>query len=421
MIDLNILKAMSDRRRYKNLRQAVPEQMLSPETIGMLRWFEVYWSAYPESNTLCPEELISMIRLRSKGASAEQLGLTIGLAEKLKKPVSEETLRGITAQLYELDFAGQAGSVLARYNDAQDCDVTYELMMLATNARKAISEGEKPSWCDTPIMELLEGDSDEGGITLDFIPELARNIKGLQPGDNIAVVAPTDKGKTSFLLRAVDSAAKQGKVQYPGRPLLYLVNEGKATKIKNRLYQTLCGLSRADMITLERENPGSLDALFRDAYGSLDAIRIVEIHGKHMGHVTRIIEQHEPYGVFTDMTGRIRALSNKTGGANDISQLEEVWDGMRELGAIYNFWHCGTVQVSAEGFGMLYPPLSAMQNSKTGIQTTLDLAIVMGALNNPDAVNLRGISTPKNKLARSGCPSLLQFQVSFDPEPNVWS
>jgi hypothetical protein len=80
----------------------------------------------------------------------------------------------------------------------------------------------------------------------------------------------------------------------------------------------------------------------------------------------------------------------------------------------------GTVQVSAEGFNMLYPPLSALQNSKTGIQTTLDLVLMMGALTNPDAATLRGISTPKNKLGRSGKLSQNMFQSYFDAPINRW-
>lgn len=87
---------------------------------------------------------------------------------------------------------------------------------------------------------------------------------------------------------------------------------------------------------------------------------------------------------------------------------------------IQQYAHMGTVQVSAEGFDMLYPPISALQNSKTGIQTTLDMCIMMGALVNPTAQFLRGISTPKNKLARSGANSLVQFEAVFNPNDNTW-
>lgn len=418
-MDINILAALMDRRRYKNLAHAVPQQMVSPETNGMLAWFKAYWSAFPDRQTLDPDELVSLIRLRTKGTDVEQVALTVALAERLRKPVSEEAIRAISVTLNELDFAGRLGALLTQYNDGQDVDLTFESLMLAKEVRRAITDGDKPSWEDGPILSYLESDADDGGIVLDFITELARNIKGLQPGDNIAFVAPTDKGKTSMLCRVAVQSAKQAKTMYPGRPLLYLVNEGTARKIVNRLYQTATGLSRKDMLDAARA--GTLEAMYCEVVGSRDAIRVVSIHGKNIAQVARIIEQHNPYGVLTDMTGRIRSMSNKGGGANDIGQLEEVWDGMRELAAIYEFWHGGTVQVSAEGFNMLFPPLSAMQNSKTGIQTTLDLCVMMGALQAPEWAGTRGISTPKNKLARSGCESANQFQVGFEPEKNIWS
>lgn len=418
-MDLNILAALMDRRRFKNLSHVVPQQMVSPETNGMLQWFKAYWAAFPDTPTLDPDELVSLIRLRTKGTDPEQVALTVALAERLKRPVSEEAIRAISVTLTELDFAGRLGALLVQYNDGQEVDLTFEALMLSKEVRRAISEGEKPTWADAPILSYLEADADEGGIVLDFLPELGRNIKGLQPGDNIAVVAPTDKGKTSMLCRIAVQSAKQAKTLYPGRPLLYLVNEGTDRKIVNRLYQTATGLSRRDMI--EAAQAGTLEKMYCDVVGSRDAIRVVSVHGKNMAQVARIIEQHGPYGVITDMTGRIRAMSNKGGGMNDIGQLEEVWDGKRELAAIYDFWHLGTVQVSAEGFNMLFPPISAMQNSKTGIQTTLDLCIMMGALQAPEFAGIRGISTPKNKLARSGCESANQFQVGFEPEKNLWT
>ena len=417
-MDINILAAMMDRQRFKNLRHVIPTQMVSPETVGLLAWFQVYWDAYPAAAALDPGQLLSLVRLRTKGMDPNQVGITLALIERLKQPVPEEAIRAVHTTLVELDAVGRLGALLSQYNDGQSVDVLYEGMMLLQHARRQATEGDRPAWEDAPILQYLQGDADEGGIQLDIFPELARGLKGLQPGDNIAVAAPTDKGKTSLLCRIAVNSARQAKARYPGVPLLYLVNEGKGSKIVNRLYQTATGLSRQAMI--EKAHGGTLEALYCDVVGSRDAIRVVNIHGKNMAQIARIIEQHKPYAVITDMTGRIRAVSNKGGGANDIGQLEEVWDGMRELAAIYNFWHLGTVQVSQEGFNMLFPPLSAMQNSKTGIQTTLDLCVMMGALQNPDAAYLRGISTPKNKLARSGCESANQFQVTFNPEPNVW-
>ena len=123
-----------------------------------------------------------------------------------------------------------------------------------------------------------------------------------------------------------------------------------------------------------------------------------------------------PFLVITDMTGRIRVSSGS--GMNDVQQLEEAWEAMRIQAAIQKFIHVGTAQVSAEGFNNYYPPLSAVQNSKTGIQTTWDLALFIGTMSQPVEGNeeVRGISTPKNKLhvlvVRTGTQAI-NLQIHF--------
>ena len=63
---------------------------------------------------------------------------------------------------------------------------------------------------------------------------------------------------------------------------------------------------------------------------------------------------------------------------------------------------------------MLYPPYSALKDSKTGIQGATDLIVMMGALDAPEMASLRGISTPKNKFQMPKMPSHVQAEVFFD-------
>lgn len=418
-MDLQILAALSDRARFKNLRAMVPEQMIEPTTATMLLWYEAYFTAFPEQKRVDPDQLTTLVNLRSKNSTAEQKATTLFLVDKLRKPVPDDVIHGIVSQLHELDLVGKAGSILTRYNEGANIEASYELQMLATACRRAIASGQKAQWADGSILDYLQQDDDEGGLQWTSFDILNASLKGLQRGDNVAVCAPTDQGKTSLLCRLGVDFQRQGKILYPGRPVLYLVNEGTQERIKTRLYGTVAGLERDKLIEAARD--GSLDKLYNKEMGGADMIRPVNIHGKNMAQVNRIIEQHNPHLVISDMTGRIRATSNKSGGGNDINQLEEVWNDMRELAVIQDFAHIGTVQVSAEGFNQLYPPVSALQNSKTGIQTTLDLILMMGALTNPDSRELRGISTPKNKLGRSGQKSLQMFQAHFEAGTNQWS
>ena len=348
----------------------------------------------------------------------DALAVTSSVVQQLKKPVDKDLLQGLVNQLEEAAYAGRVGAVLAKYNSGEDVDVSFEIQQLTAESRRRMQSVGAGQWASADVLEYIEKTEDESGFKLNFLPALASSLRGLRPGDNIALAAPTDKGKTSFLMRMVADIAHQAKdSQYKERPLLFLVNEGQAEYLTPRMYQTVAQVNRVRLkeLAISKE----LHELYNKHIGRRDAIRFINIHGMSIAQVARIIESHKPYCVITDMTGRIRAMGNSQG-MNDISQLEGVWNAMREMTAIYDFLHIGTVQISAEGFNMLFPPLSAMQNSKTGIQTTLDLAIYMGCVDADNMDFIRGISTPKNKCAATGVKGKNQYEVLFDPEINTW-
>jgi hypothetical protein len=415
-LDKHILVALMPRVKYRALISAVPRDMIDGHTSSLLDWFGLYFQSYPDAERVDLDALLTTMRLRAN-LDAAQLAVTSAILNQLREPVSAEVILQTQNQLEELAFAGKAGAVLAAFNNGDDVDVTFELSRMATESRRRIDTSAGAKWADGDVLDYIEADADNSGLQLTTFPALHSRIKGLRGGHNICVSAPTDKGKSSLLIRMLVDFAKQAKELYPGRPALYCVNESTAEVLTPRVYQTALSLTREDLLTQARS--GKLVTAYTDVVGARDSIRLVNIHGMNTSQVARIIEAHEPYCVVTDMTGRIRSGSNSTG-ANDVAQLEEAWNTMRELAAMQDFLHIGTTQVSGEGMDMLYPPLSAMQNSKVGIQTTLDLCIMMGALNNVEVQNLRGISTPKNKLARTGCSSTNQLEVYFTPERNIW-
>lgn len=417
MIDKVLLKALSRRDRFRALRGAISDEMFDGTTVSMLGWYKFYFDSLPEVEEVDPDGLITLIRLRG-GLDAATLAIMVHLTDRLREPVAQETITQALNQLEEIAFSGAAGALIARYNNNEEIDLTFELATLAQKTRKRMETTNGAKWADKHIDEYLAQDDDTGGLQWTMFPELNMNLKGLRPGKNIGLAAYTDKGKTSFLCRLLVCFAMQGKTLFPDRPILYMVNEGTAEAITPRVYQTALSIDRAEMNAMARA--GTLVSAYEAVVGRRDHIRLVNIHGMNVGQVSRIIEAHKPYLVVTDMTGRIRANSNASGGANDTAQLEDAWNCMRELAAMLDFAHIGTIQVSVEGKDVLYPELSALQGSKIGIQTTLDLMLMMGYIPGDEMAMVRGISTPKNKEARSGKKSLNRFECFFDPNKNTW-
>jgi len=416
-IDKNILAALSRRDRFKALRSSVPTEMIDQNTVNLLQWFELYFSSHTDHDTVDYDGLLTMIKLRS-AMGTEGMAVMSHIVDQLREPVEPSILKNTVNTLEELNLSGTAGALIAKYNSGEEIDLSWELQQLAFASRQRMERAGEAGWANGDPLEYMKKEADGGGLQWTISPVLEQALKGVRAPNNICVAAPTDKGKTSFLMRLLASFAKQAVQVYPNQPALYLVNENTAESLTPRYYQTVLESTYDEMYKLG--STGDLIKQYLKQMGRQDHVRFINIHGKNIAQVNRIIEAHKPYLVITDMTGRILSNSNKSGGMNDTSQLEDVWNCMRDMAAIHSFIHIGTVQVSAEGFDMLYPPISALQNSKVGIQTTCDLVIMMGALQNDNMLDLRGISTPKNKRAKTGKPSLIKLNATFQPERNIW-
>ena len=418
MQDLIILKALSNKKHYMGVYNSIPKDMLDPLSNEVLKLYDRYFMQYGY-DSIDYNVLSTWLQINpSYSGRREELLRVISTIQATD--VAPEVLENVSNQIEELAFSGKLGNLLSKYNAGEDIDLTYEVELLAKKTRERMEILSNKKWASDDILQYLEADADDSGLQFDTFDILKQNLKGLHAGHNIAVVAPTDKGKTSLLCRIAVDMAKQAKNidEYKDSCILYLVNEGLAETITPRIYCTALAVTRDKALQMARQ--GTITKAYEQVVGRRDCIRLVNIHGMNVAQVAKIIEAHKPYLVITDMTGRIR--SNRSKGINELQELEDVWNSMRELSAIHKFIHIGTIQVSAEGMNNLFPPLTAMQWSKVGIQTTLDLCIMIGAVTDDESmVDMRGVSTPKNKLARSGKRADNRFTVHFEPELNIWT
>lgn len=402
-----------------HLYKSVPSGMVTAETQAMLAWFQCYYSAFPEQEAIDVDELISLVRLRCGTASREQLALTIHMCQRLREEVPEASIQGILGQLHELDLSGRAGALLSKYNAGEEVDLAYELNKLSAETVRALSQSAPTDYIDTSIDDLLNEISEDKGIKLNHIALLRENITGLQGGALIAIAARPDKGKTSFIAALVTAVAAQC-VEFFGvdRPILWLNNEGSGKRIIPRLYQAALQKDLTEIIQLS--NSGELGAAYCKAIGApQNYIRVKDMHGASLAQVEQVIEAMNPCMVVHDMAANYRTSGVQ--GGNKTDALELTWQSLRELAVQHDHIAAATIQISAEGGNMLYPPYSALKDSKTGVQGAADIVLMLGSLDNPDAQNLRGLSTPKNKFSMPGKQSYVQGEVWFDASKCAYS
>lgn len=412
-MDALLLHALSNKQRYNSLKHVVPQGMIAPDTQAMLAWYGAYYTAFPERADINVDELQSLVRLRAASANPESIQITLHLIEQMRKRPDDTAINGILGQLYELDLSGRAAALIEKYNRSEEVDLAYELSRLAQQAVRSKASATPDDYIRTGIDALLSEVSDDQGLKFRRIAALREHILGLQGGASIAIAARPDKGKTSLISAILTDFAPQVRAMYDGqRPCLWLNNEGSGKRIIPRIYQAALGKDLNEIITMS--NSGLLVPAYTEAIGGVqDLIRVKDMHGASLAQIEQVIEAQRPAVVVADMLGNFR-LSHAANGANKADAVEQIWQEWRELMVRHDCIGLATVQISVEGGNMLYPPYSALKDSKTGIQGATDVILMMGSLDNPDAATIRGLSSPKNKFAAPGKPSCFQSELYFD-------
>ena len=412
-MDNLLLHALSKKQRFNSLRPVVPQGMIAPDTSALLQWFAAYYAAFPERDVIDYDELESLVRLRAGNASPESFAVTLHLIQKLHVQPDDTAITGILGQLYELDLSGRAGAMIERYNRGEEIDLAYELSKLSTTAVRAKSQASPTDFIDTSIDDLLLEVANDSGLKFRWSSALREHILGLQGGASIAIAARPDKGKTSLISKIITDFAPQVVQRYEGkRPILWLNNEGSGKRIIPRIYQSALTLDLNGIIALS--NRGELIPAYTAAIGGVpDLIRVKDMHGASLAQIEQVIEANNPSVVIADMLGNFR-LGSAGGSGNKAEAIEQIWQEWRELMVRYDCIGLATIQISVEGGNMLYPPYSALKDSKTGVQGATDVILMLGSLDNPDAATMRGLSSPKNKFAVSGKPSCFQSPLYFN-------
>lgn len=412
-MDSLLLHALSNKQRYNSLKHVVPQGMVAPDTLALMQWYGAYFGAFPERDAVDVDELQSLVRLRSAHAAPESVQITLHLIEQLRQKPDDTAINGILGQLYELDLSGRAAALIEKYQRGDEVDLAYELSRLSQQAVRSKASATPDDYIKTGIDELLAEVSDDKGLKFRRIAALREHILGLQGGASIAIAARPDKGKTSLIASVLTDFAPQVVQMYGGeRPILWLNNEGSGKRIIPRIYQAALGKDLNEIILMSNAN--QLVPAYTEAIGGIsDIIRVKDMHGASLAQIEQVIEAQRPAVVVADMLANFRLSSAVTGG-NKADAVEQIWQEWRELMVRHDCIGMATVQISVEGGNMLYPPYSALKDSKTGIQGATDVIIMMGSLDNPDAQTIRGLSSPKNKFATPGKPSCFQSEVYFD-------
>ncbi|QOC54212.1 putative DNA helicase [Aeromonas phage Atoyac13] len=407
MLDSLLLAVLSDRNRYKALISAVPMDEVGTSTKWLLNSFKSYFDKHPKKNTVDYDVLATMVRLKLEGDAATPALKLIEDARGSK--ATKEQQDTVVATLYEMALAGTAAKLVNEYHDGAEIDLSYELYRTAMETRKLLGVAADSLFKEPDIHEILEEQGRDEGLKFRQLA-LQNHIKGLMPPLSLAVCAPVDAGKTSFLADALTFFAPQCQTMWPGRPIIWLSNEGVVREIWPRVYSSALGLAGDKLVEYSRE--GLFEAYSKAVGGDRKIIRMLDVHGWSLAQVASLVEELNPIIVVFDMLANFKL----PGVEKKHEKMEALFQEVREMAALHDFIALSTVQLSAEGYDQLYPPGTALKDTKIGVQGALDIQIMLGRLNDPTYELVRGLSLPKNKRKVIGRSGNMQAEVIFQPD-----
>ncbi|QQM15459.1 DNA helicase [Kosakonia virus Kc318] len=407
MLDKLLVATLADRTRYKALVKQVPMGEMGTSTEWLIKAFGTFFDRNPEAKQVDYDVLRTMARLKLENQESAPVLTLIDKAAEIK--VTPEQINNTSLMLMEQGYAGRVATMVNRYQDGEEIDLSHELYKETMAMRKQIGASAETMFEEPDIHEILAEQARDEGLKFRQTC-LQEFIKGLMPPLSVAFCAGVDSGKTSFLCDALTYFAPQAEKLWPGRPILWFSNEGVVREIWPRLYSAALGMDGKKLAHMPARD---LYKKYEDALGgNRHKIKLKDAHGWSLAQVAGVVEEMNPIIVVFDMLANFKL----PGVEKRHEKMEALFQEVREMAALHDFIAISTVQLSAEGYDMLYPPGTALKDAKIGIQGALDIQINMGRLNDQAYEAIRGFSLPKNKRKMVGKSSNMKAEVLFQPD-----
>lgn len=404
MVDVRILQVLRTRKEFSALRQFVPVHALDPHTKVLLDDYAEYFQKFDGADIdydtfMSWFEKFQHPKLKEEQKAVYRQTMRTALQGEIPDGIKE----GLLAELRELRLAHQTAFALQKWNDGDLPDLTGVISRALEQYKldKGVSEDV---WVKPDIEGYLAQERDESGLHWPLLA-LEATTRPLRPGDFLIAAARPGKGKTSFLAFLLTAWARQLPAPLN---IIWLNNEGKGERIYPRLYQSALKTGIRGMLTLNAQ--GKLHSEYAAAVGRMDRIRVLDIHGMSTSQVDLLLEQHNPGLIVYDMLNNIKVTEHAQRNDLDVESLAQ-W--ARERSVKYDAVGIATWQLSAEAEGVLYPPMSALKDSKTGLQGACDGILMLGTSNTPGMESIRGLSMVKTKMQREGTSGDPRCEIMF--------
>lgn len=397
MNEQKILAAvLQARSNYDRIVSYIDDKEITPDFKLLLNEVGEYYEIDPEAGSVDAEILMGRLdrRLPSAKAAERLKGVIKSLPEvsgaNVAREVIELKLNSLGLEISQLFASGKNSSEIRPKID--------EYVSLADQGdlgNEAVEEFSAPD-----IRNIISRRLDDANL-IQIAPKALndRIDGGARPGHHVLVFAPTEMGKTGFILNMEAHFLRQAK------RVLHVGNEDPADDVILRLASRL---TKWDKFKIKADAQAAYEICLEKGYGNYV---FADLAPGTFPRIIRLVQKYKPDILVLDQLSNIDVKVSKN--ESKTGSLEAAAKLARAVAKRFNILVVSVVQAADSATGKVVLGRGDVHNSNVGIPGQTDLMVGLGADEAMEARGLREITLVKNKISGNHDHFTVRFNTTL--------
>ena len=393
MIELTLLKALSNKSSFDSYRHLLNPKTLSNQSLLILRDYEAYFSNHDVNEIDWKNFNTYFFQVRHPYLDEKSILEYKEILDQLNSLQVNGEIKEIYKSFEQQEYYQELQELLNRHIDATTLKESVDKFV------DNINKDEKVESEDMDLNTALNYTDRSKGLLWRCQALREHFNGGLIQGDFGIIAGYVDTGKSSFIaseLSFMGSQSTEGS-------LLWLSNEGSYMSLLPRLYCAAIGCTEIELRKhLEKAEKKYVEIM----NGDKNRIIIKDIQGWSYKDVENLIKKQKPKLVVIDLLDHLQGFDNKA----EFERYNKLYQWAREIATKY----CpilGVSQMNGDGENDPYAPMSRLRGSRVDKQAAATFQLHIGAKIGNNSV--RYLSMPKNKINSN---KSWRTSVKFDAE-----